>query len=349
MERESLDSAQILVVDDEEDIRKVLQEGIKHEGYECFVAGNAKEGLYVFDDKHVDLVITDIRMPGLSGIDFGQIVRQKYHCDVIIMTGYVDDFSYENVMGKGASDFIQKPVGIEELILRVKRVLRERAVLKERDQAMKELKQSLNKVKRTMHGVVQAMAFAVETRDPYTAGHQTAVAGLGGAIATYLCLSNDQIKGVSMAGLIHDIGKISIPAEILNKPGPLTEGEFNLIKNHPQVGYDILKGIEFPWPIGQIVLQHHERMDGSGYPSGLSSEETLLEAKILAVADVVEAMASNRPYRPGLGIDKALEELSLKRNILYDPNAVDACMTLFVDKAFKLEEQKKSLDVDDRD
>jgi putative nucleotidyltransferase with HDIG domain len=176
-------------------------------------------------------------------------------------------------------------------------------------------------------------------KDPYTAGHQRGVAQLACAIAKEMGLPEEQIEGIRMAGLIHDIGKITIPAEILSRLGPLNDLEYGIIKTHSQAGYNILNGtIEFPWPVAQIVLQHHERMDGSGYPQGLSGEEILLEARILAVADVVEAMASNRPYRSARGIDKALKEISRNKGILYDPEVVDACLKLFTEKGFKFEE-----------
>jgi HD-GYP domain-containing protein (c-di-GMP phosphodiesterase class II) len=148
-------------------------------------------------------------------------------------------------------------------------------------------------------------------------------------------LPKDKIEGIRIASLVHDIGKISLPAEILNKPTKLSEMEYGLIKDHSQVGYDVLKSIEFSWPIAQIVLQHHERLDGSGYPQGLKGEDILLEAKIIGVADVVEAMSSHRPYRPAWGIDKALEEISKNKGILYDPKVVDACLKLFKRKEFK--------------
>ncbi|RLB83929.1 MAG: histidine kinase [Deltaproteobacteria bacterium] len=200
------------------------------------------------------------------------------------------------------------------------------------------LKRSLENLRRAMGATIQAMALTVETRDPYTAGHQRRVANLARAIAKEMGLSQDQIDGIRMAGIIHDLGKISVPAEILSKPTQLTEIEYSLIKTHPQVGYDILKMIDFPWPVAEIVLQHHERIGGSGYPQGLYGDEVLLEAKILAVADVVEAMASHRPYRPAHGIDKALEEISKNRGILYDPEVVDACLKLFTEKGFKFEQ-----------
>jgi HD-GYP domain-containing protein (c-di-GMP phosphodiesterase class II) len=150
-------------------------------------------------------------------------------------------------------------------------------------------------------------------------------------------LTQDQQDGLRLAGIVHDIGKISIPSEILSKPGKLTEIEYRLIKIHPESGYDILKDIEFTYPVAEIVLQHHERINGSGYPKGLKGAEILLEARVLAVADVVEAMASHRPYRPALGIEKALEEISQNRGVIYDPEAVDACLKLFREKGYTME------------
>ncbi|MCL5957891.1 MAG: PAS domain S-box protein, partial [Chloroflexi bacterium] len=209
----------------------------------------------------------------------------------------------------------------------------------ERKSAEESVKQSFEKLQRTLEGTIQAMAMTVEMKDPYTAGHQQNVGELAAAIGQLLGLSEDRIEAIRLAGLIHDIGKIGIPAEILSKPGRMSDTEFTLIKAHPQVGYDILKRIEFPWPIAQIVHQHHERMDGSGYPLGLSGDEILLEARVLAVADVVEAIASHRPYRPALGIGEALEQISQYRGILYDPQVVEACLKLFTKEGFKFEDR----------
>jgi putative nucleotidyltransferase with HDIG domain len=204
-----------------------------------------------------------------------------------------------------------------------------------RESAEAEVQSTLDKLRSAMGGVVQAMALTVERRDPYTAGHQRRVSDLARGVAAEMALSAHQIDGIRMAGLIHDLGKICVPVEILSKPGQLSEIEHTLIKDHPQVGYEILKEIEFPWPVAQIVLQHHERIDGSGYPAGLCGEDILVEAKTLAVADVVEAMASHRPYRPTLGRGMALEEISQNRGVLYDPDVVDACMKLFQEKDFQ--------------
>ncbi|MBU4388277.1 MAG: HD-GYP domain-containing protein [Proteobacteria bacterium] len=172
-------------------------------------------------------------------------------------------------------------------------------------------------------------------RDLYRDRHQKRVSQLACAMAREMSLPEEQIEGIRVAGIIHDIGKISVPMEILSKPGRITESEFDIVKNHAQAGYDILKSIKFPWPIAQIVLQHHERMDGSGYPQGLSGEDILLEARILGLADIVEAMASHRPYRPALGIDKALEEISINKGKLYDAEVVNACLRVFKDKGFR--------------
>jgi len=207
----------------------------------------------------------------------------------------------------------------------------------ERKRAEEELQHTMKKLREALGGIIQTVALTVETKDPYTAGHQRRVGNLARAIATELGLSPEQIEGIRMAGGIHDLGKVGVPAEILSWPGPLSDLQLGLIKMHSQIGYDVLKTVEFPWPVAQIVLQHHERLDGSGYPQGLSGEEILLEARILAVADVVEAMASRRPYRPPRGLDKALEEISQNRGVLYDPEAVDACLKLFTEKGFVFE------------
>ncbi len=200
-----------------------------------------------------------------------------------------------------------------------------------------ERKQKEDALRRSISGIIQAMALTVETRDPYTSGHQIRVAKLANMIAIEMNISQDQAEGIKMAAAIHDIGKISVPAEILSKPSKLSDIEFQLIQIHSEAGYNIVKDIEFPWPIADMIVQHHERIDGSGYPKGLKGGEILLDARILAVADVVEAIASHRPYRPAYGIDTALKEISDKKGILYDAAVVDACLRLFKYKEFKFE------------
>jgi DNA-binding LacI/PurR family transcriptional regulator len=200
------------------------------------------------------------------------------------------------------------------------------------------LKNELKLIK-VIEAFIKTIALTVETRDPYTAGHQFRVAELACAIGHELGLPQEQLEGLRMASIVHDLGKIYVPVDILNKPGRLRDVELNLIKIHPEIAYDILKSFDFPWPIAQIILQHHERLNGSGYPLGLRSDQIMFEAKIIAVADVIEAMASHRPYRPALGIDIALKEISDKRGILYDPEVVDVCLMLFQVKGYRLSEQ----------
>ena len=206
--------------------------------------------------------------------------------------------------------------------------------IENRKQIQLELEQSFENLKKVMDATIQAIGLTVEKRDPYTSGHQMRVAKLTRAIAETIGLSEDQIEGVYVAASIHDIGKISLPAEILSKPIQLSEIEISLIQAHAQAGYDILKGLDFPWPIADIIIQHHERMDGSGYPRGLSGDRISIEARIIGVADVVETMSSHRPYRPSMGIEKALEEITLNSGTLYDSQVVDACLNIFNGKGF---------------
>jgi HD-GYP domain-containing protein (c-di-GMP phosphodiesterase class II) len=202
-----------------------------------------------------------------------------------------------------------------------------------------EKEHGLQTLARTLEDTVRAIAGTVEMRDPYTAGHQRRVAELSQAIGRELGLPEDRVHAIGLAAMIHDLGKINIPAEILTRPGCLSAIEYSLIKTHPTAGYEIIKNIEFPWPIGTAMLQHHERLDGSGYPDGLSGDAILLEARIIGAADLVEAMSSHRPYRPGLGIEVALEELNKGRGLTFDASVVDACLCLFRDKGFEFSRQ----------
>jgi PAS domain S-box-containing protein len=201
-----------------------------------------------------------------------------------------------------------------------------------------ELRTSFDKLGRAMEGTIQALATMVEARDRYTAGHQVRVADLACDIARQMGVAESRLPIIRIAGLIHDVGKVCVPTEILNKPAPLSQIEFEIVKQHPKAAYDVLDKIEFPWPIADIVLQHHERMDGSGYPSRLRGDQIHLEARILGVADVVEAMSSHRPYRAALGTEKGLEEISKGKGTLFDPAVVEACLHVFHQGGFKFKD-----------
>jgi len=204
-----------------------------------------------------------------------------------------------------------------------------------RKHTQKELQESLGRLTGIIDGTVMAIATMVEKRDPYTSGHQARVAELARAIGRELGLPPDRLEGLYIASAIHDIGKISLPAEILSKPSQLSSIEKSLIQVHAQAGYDILRMVDFPWPVATIVLQHHERLNGTGYPQGLAGDTILQEARIVGVADVVETMSSHRPYRPSIGLEKALEEITTHRGVLYDPAAVDACLKVIREKSFE--------------
>jgi PAS domain S-box-containing protein len=198
----------------------------------------------------------------------------------------------------------------------------------------RELKEILGNLRKSLDITIKTISRTVDSKDPYTAGHQQRVSDLARSIATQMDMTSEEIDGIRMAGIMHDIGKISIPAEILSKPGRLHAAEFELIKIHPTIGFDILSSIDFPWPVAASVLFHHERIDGSGYPYGITGEFILPQAKIIGVADVVVAQASHRPYRPSMGIDQALEEIEINSGTLYEPDVVKACLSLFRDKGY---------------
>ena len=197
------------------------------------------------------------------------------------------------------------------------------------------LEKTVAKLRLVLEGTIKTLTITSEAKDPYTAGHQRRVSDLSRAIAQEMGLPENVVDGIRMAGLTHDIGKIRVPSEILGKPSKLNDIEFQLVKTHPEVGYALLKDVEFPWPVADIVLQHHERINGSGYPKRLKGPDIRIEAKIIAIADVVEAISSTRPYRQSLGVEAALEQISKNRGILYDEKAADACLRLFEEKRFK--------------
>ena len=341
--------ANVLVVDDELQVLNLIEQLLEINGYKCTLASRYNQARSYLKEDTFDLILCDMHMPGETGLDFSRDVLKQHPEAAIVMVTAVDDPDLASrALTMGVYGYIIKPFKPNELVINVTNALHrhdleiQNRLYQENLEKMvqertEELQATLNDLRKAMQGIIHVMVLMIESRDPYTAGHQQRVALLASALAQEMGLSEQQVEGVKMASLIHDIGKISVPSEILSKPGKMTEIESRLVKTHPQSGYEILKTITLPWPIAQIVLQHHERLDGSGYPLGLKDKEILLEAKIIGVADVVEAMASHRPYRPAFGIEKALEEISQKKGILYSPEVADICIKLFTEKGFAFE------------
>jgi len=341
--------ANVLVVDDEVQVRNLIKQLLEINGYKCTLAPDTDQARSYLKKDSFDLILCDMHMPGETGLDFSRdVLKQQPEAAIVMVTAVDDPDLAATALKMGVYGYIIKPFKTNELVINITNALHRRdleiqnrlyqenleKMVQERTE---ELQATLNDLRKAMQGIIHVMVLTIESRDPYTAGHQHRVTLLASTLAQEMGLSEKDVEGVKMASLIHDLGKISVPSEILSKPGKLTEIEFSLVKTHPQSGYEILKNITLPWPIAQIVLQHHERLDGSGYPLGLKDKEILLEAKIIGVADVVEAMASHRPYRPALGIEKALEEISQNKGLLYDSKVVDTCIKLFTEKGFKLE------------
>ncbi|HPQ67502.1 MAG TPA: response regulator [bacterium] len=345
--------AKVLIVDDEVNIREAFREFLEADEHKVVLAGDANAAIQLLNENHFDVVITDIIMPRKSGVELLKEIKElSPHTQVIMITGEPTVETASQAVRAGAFDYMSKPLEgkkIRELVIkasRAKELLDEKKRVEEENEYYRqhlerlvqertaELDATNEKLHKALTGIIQAMTLTIEKRDPYTAGHQMRVGQLAKKLAEEMELSAKLIEGTFMAGVVHDIGKIAVPAEILTKPGKLTEEEMALIKKHTKVGYDILNSIDFPWPIAETILQHHERMDGSGYPQGLVGEEICLEARILAVADVVEAMAHHRPYRPALGIGRALDEIAKNKDRFYDPNVAESCHRLFYNKGF---------------
>ena len=343
MEKTIKNKAKILVVDDTPASLKLLTDIMKAEGYDVRSAINGELALNAASNNPPDLILLDIRMPEMDGFEVCKRLKTTAATQgvpVIFVTAASETDEKVRGFELGAVDYVTKPYQRDELLSRVRAHL-ELHQLRHHlsdmvDAQTAQLVESEKKLKKNLLDSVAVLAAIVEMRDPYTAGHQRRVAEIAVAIADIMHLAQSQIEGIHLAGIVHDIGKIQVPAEILVKPGALSDLEYLLIKAHSQNGFDLLKTVDYPWPIAQIVLQHHERLDGSGYPQGLTGDEILLEAKIISVADVVESMTSHRPYRPSLGIDAALGEIEHNRGIKYDPLVVDACVKLFRDQGYKL-------------
>ena len=355
----------ILIVDDEESILNAFKRILADGDYEVHTASNGLEGLKKLHtaQRPYSLIISDQRMPMMSGVQFFTQAKDIFPDAVrILLTGYADTAAVIDAINKGGVHlYFTKPWHEEELLLHIKQSFSKVEILQENKRLIELIKKKndelleLNKTleKRTkdktddllaqteklkdsykksqiiLDGIVKTLSKIIETRDPYTSGHEDQVAKIACKIAKEMKLTEEQITAIHIAATLHDIGKISVPSEILTKPGRLSDLEREIIKTHCKVANDILINIEFPYPVAEIIFQHHERMDGSGYPRGLKGDNIAIEARIIGAADVMDAMASYRPYRPALGVDAAIEEIVKFRGITYDPAVVDACLKIY--------------------
>lgn len=344
----------ILVVDDEDIIREMLQETLKYAGYDCVAAGDGQEALERIARDNIDVVITDIKMPGMGGIELLKKAKAEHDVEVIVMTGFIEDFTYERIIELGASDFIGKPFRSKELIIRLKRVLRERSLLAEKRRNhnklikySEELKNSVarlqeahKEVEEAYHDTIKRLAIAAEYRDEETGDHILRMSRYCAMIGDRMGLPQKLVANIKYASPMHDVGKIGIPDKILLKPGKLTPDEFDIMKSHTTIGASILADsrAEILNFAEEIALSHHERWDGGGYPRGLSETEIPITGRIVAIADVFDALTSHRPYKDPYPLDVALEIIRRDRGRHFDPDTVDAFISMRDDIAGVLRE-----------
>jgi putative two-component system response regulator len=343
--------ATILVVDDVKALAQLLAKMLREKGFNILLEHSGPEALKSAKANIPDLILLDINMPGMDGYEVCTSLKKNgptKDIPVIFISAMGDTTDKVKAFSHGAVDYITKPFEVGEVLARVRNHLdlkRLQQRLRHTNSELEarvaertaELQRNVEKLQETFDNAIHAMAKVVEIRDPYTAGHQQRVAQLTRALAQDMGLDEETITACHKTAIIHDIGKIYVPAELLSKPGRLTETEFSLIKAHSQIGADIADIIKVSWPLAKIILQHHERLDGSGYPNGISGEDILLEARIIGVADVVEAMSSHRPYRAALGDERALGEIEDNCGRFYDERVVRSCLSLFRKKSFRFD------------
>ena len=361
--------ATILVVDDRREHRRLTRLVLERAGHRVVETADGQAALAQARVERPDLLISDVMMPGMDGVTLCRRVQEDpglRHVPFLFMTATFADPAYRKFAAEvGAIDVLSKPLDARTLREAVDSALQRGAapdaterlrsldegefharhidvVSTKLEQKIAELESTNERLTRSearlrdmLDAVVQTISKMVELRDPYTTGHERRVGDLALAIGESLGLDGDRLDGLRIGGYLHDVGKIAMPSEILSKPGRLSDVETALIRAHAQIGREILSGIDFPWPIAEMAWQHHERLDGSGYPRGLRGTAILLEARSLAVADTVEAMTSHRPYRPAVGLALALAEIERGRGVCYDAAAVDVCLRLFRNGRFE--------------
>ena len=335
----------VLVVDDETPITEMLFQALSKAGYTCHTAANGEQALSVMAENHFDVVLTDIRMPGMNGVDLLKKIKAAYDSDVMVMTGFTEDYNYESIVTAGASDFIQKPISFKELTIRLKRVLRMRYLLVERDQINTELQNSVKKLEKysvelknalievedaheelqyAYLDTINRLVSAAEYKDEETGDHIVRMSGYCTLMAEKIGLTDETIKLIQYASPMHDIGKIGIPDQILLKPGRLTADEFETIKTHTTIGASILaeSRADVLKTAHEIALNHHEKWDGSGYPRGLKKEEIPISGRIVGIADIFDALTSRRPYKDPYPLEVAVEIIRSEQGVKLDPDLV---------------------------
>ncbi len=335
--------ALVLIVDDNATNIDLLVNTLKSD-YRLGIAKRGVNALEYAAKYRPDLILLDIMMPEMDGYEVCSRLKSNPVTEaipVIFITAMTETINKTQGFALGAVDYITKPFHTAEVKARVQAHLAMammKSQLRSENAILEQVVQDkTGEIKAMLQGIISSMALMVEIRDPYTSGHQQRVAQLACAIAGQMGLTKERIEGLRIAALLHDVGKIRIPVSILNRTGQLLNAELEVIKVHPQISFEILKNIPFPWPCARMVLEHHERLDGTGYPRGLRGDALLLESRILSVADVTEAKSSFRPYRPAQGIEAALDELRQQRGILYDSDAVDACLALYATGTFQFD------------
>jgi putative two-component system response regulator len=342
-------SGSVVIVDDNPDNLRVLSNVLEQAGFVVRPAISGEAALQAIELNLPDLVLLDIRMPGMDGYETCRRLKADpltRDIPVIFISSLQETGDKVAAFAAGGVDYVTKPFQFEEVLARVRAHMELHHIKRHLDdivasqtsalrETMESLAASRQQYRAILEQVIDAIGLTVEYRDPYTSGHQHRVAELAQAIAREMGMQENALEGIRLGALVHDIGKVRLPTEILNRPGRLNELEFEMVKTHSGIGSDIVKEVSFPWPVAQMIAQHHERIDGSGYPQGLKGDDILPEARIIAVADVVEAMVSHRPYRPALGVEKALAELREGRGSLYDQAVVDVCLELFERRGFQ--------------
>ena len=345
-------SLRVLMVDDSEDDMQLIIRELKKGGYNPVyerveTAAAMKKNL---EEKQLDIILCDYEMPKFNAPSAITVLKKaNIDIPIIIVSGTIGEETVIECMRLGAQDYIMKG-NLSRLCPAIARELKDAEVRSKKKQAESQreaeldalrqnitehklaeakLQQTIDNLRHVIDASMQVMVSAVETRDPYTYGHQLRSTNMACAIATDMGLDEEKKDGIRMAGGIYEIGNLRVPVEILSKPTKLSNIEISLIKEHARNGYEMLKNVGSPWPLAEIVYQHHERMNGSGYPRNLAGDEILMESRILAVSDVLESMSSRRPYRPALGLEVALEEIEKNKGILYDNAVVDTCLKLF--------------------